>query len=176
LFLFGKLMGSSNWVIAIVYGSNLLDYHGNQSVYGNWNFMFLMKLFLNIFTSTCSGLSLWCYRLIIGEELFAVRLPEDIANNVIMVFSHLLGVALSGLGLVDSEVWLYLCRLVFISYFKQICRISSCWVKLLSGFFYLFKNWALYCMKVMSLKTMEFGSIFVKISNCFTVSLELELV
>jgi hypothetical protein len=117
-----------------------------------------------------------CYRLIIGEELFAVRLPEDIANNVIMVFSHLLGVALSGLGLVDSEVWLYLCRLVFISYFKQICRISSCWVKLLSGFFYLFKNWALYCMKVMSLKTMEFGSIFVKISNCFTVSLELELV
>jgi hypothetical protein len=35
LFLFGKLMGSSNWVIAIVYGSNLLDYHGNQSVYGN---------------------------------------------------------------------------------------------------------------------------------------------
>ncbi|KAL3569334.1 hypothetical protein D5086_029224 [Populus alba] len=37
-----------------------------------------------------------------------------------MVFSHLLGVALSGLGLVDSEVWLYLSRLVFISYFKQI--------------------------------------------------------
>lgn len=130
--------------------------------------MFLMNFFFYIFTSTCSGLSYDCYRLIICGELFSVWLPEDIANNVIMVFSHLLGVALSGLGLVDSEVWLYLSRLVFISYFKQICRIYSCWVKLLSGFFYLFKNWAFYCMKVMSFKTMEFGSIFVKISSCLT--------
>lgn len=79
--------------------------------------MFLMNFFFYIFTSTCSGLSYDCYRLIICGELFAVWFPEDIANNVIMVFSHLLGVALSGLGLVESEVWLYLCRLVFISYF-----------------------------------------------------------
>lgn len=126
LFLFGKFMGSLNWVIAIVYGSNLLDYHGSHSVYGKWNLCFWWIFFFYIFTSTCSGLSYDCYRLIICGELFSVWLPEDIANNVIMVFSHLLGVALSGLGLVDSEVWLYLSRLVFISYFKQICRIYSC--------------------------------------------------